>query len=193
MTLNEECSAILQNKLPIKRRDLGSFTISCLSEPKPTRISIQLLDRAVNFPRRIVENVLVKVDKFIFPIDFVVMDMEGESSVPLILGRPFLATSRAVIDMCDGNLQLRVGDETITFDLSTSMQHDNVVYSVDVLDNIVESQLHEILLDDPLQVALQAEDEEELSNEDVLEQLACCWLASPAGCAQEGRYDGGQE
>ncbi|XP_048231763.1 uncharacterized protein LOC125370425 [Ricinus communis] len=178
----------------MKRRDPGSFIVPCiigdlpisdaladlgasimpsslfeklgLSEPKPTRMSIQLADRTVKYPRGIVENVLVKVDKFIFSIDFVVMDMEGESSMPLILGRPFLAGSRAVIDVCDGKLQIRVGDETITFDLSTSIRHsldhDDTVYSVDVLDDIVESQLQEILLDDPLQVALQA-DEEELS------------------------------
>ncbi|XP_048229266.1 uncharacterized protein LOC125369910 [Ricinus communis] len=175
VTLNEECSAIFQNKLPVKRHDLGSFTVTCifgdlpisdaladlgasinlmpsslfeklgLSEPQPTRMSIQLAYRTVKYPRGIVEDVLVKVDKFIFPVDFVVMDMEGESSVPLILGRPFLATSRAVVDVCDGKLQLR-----------------------------------EILLDDPLQVALQADEEEELSNEDALERLACL-LASPAG------------
>ncbi|XP_048231769.1 uncharacterized protein LOC125370427 [Ricinus communis] len=207
VTLNEECSTILQNKLPVKRRYLGSFIVPCiisdlhindaladlgasinlmpsslfeklgLSEPKPTRMSVQLVDRTVKFPRGIVEDVLVKVGKFIFPVDFVVMDMEGESNIPLILGRPFLVISRAIIDVCDGKLQLRVGDETTTFDLSTlmrhSLDHDDTVYYVDVLDDILGSQLQEILLDAPLQVALQAEDEEELSNEDVLQQLAC--------------------
>ncbi|XP_048228281.1 uncharacterized protein LOC125369553 [Ricinus communis] len=170
VTLNEECSAILQKKLPVKRRDLGSSTVPCiigdllisdalanlgasinlmpnnlfeklgLTEPKPTRMSIQLVDRTVKYPREIVEDILVK----------------GENGVPLILGKPFLATSRVVIDVCDGNLQLRVGDETITFDLNTSMRHsidhDDTVYSVDVLDDTVESQLKEILLDDPLKV-----------------------------------------
>ncbi|XP_048228259.1 uncharacterized protein LOC125369532 [Ricinus communis] len=180
VTLNEECLAIPQNKLPVKRRDPGSFTVPCiigdlyisdaladlgasinlmpsslfekldLSEPKPTRMSIQLADRTMKFPKGIVENVLVK----------------GESSFPLILGRPFLATSRAIIDVRDGKLQLRVG---ITFDLSTSighsLDHNDTVYSVDVLDDIV---------------ALQAEDEKELSNEDVLEQLACLLASEPS-------------
>ncbi|XP_048227256.1 uncharacterized protein LOC125369286 [Ricinus communis] len=108
VVLNEKCSAILQNKLPLKRRDPGSFTII--------------------------------VDKFIFPVDFVVMDMEGESTVPLILGRPFLATSRVVIDVSDGKLKLIVDDETITFDLATSMRqpldYDNIVYSIDVIDDV---------------------------------------------------------
>ncbi|XP_048228251.1 uncharacterized protein LOC125369525 [Ricinus communis] len=198
--LNEECSAILQNKLPLKRRDSRSFTIPCiigdwpisgaladlgasinliptslfdklgLSEPKPTRMSIQLADRTVKIPRGIIEDVLIKVDKFIFLMDFVVMDMEGESIVPLILGRPFLATSKAIIDVYDGKLQLRVDDETITFDLTTTMRHsldhDDVVFSIDIPGDLVESHLQEILLDDPLKIALQGE-EEELSNEQV--------------------------
>ncbi|XP_048227302.1 uncharacterized protein LOC125369333 [Ricinus communis] len=181
VTLNEECSAILQNKLPMKRHDPGSFTIPyiigdllisdaladlgvsinlmssslfeklALNEPKPTRMSIQLANRTMKYPRGIVEDVFVKVDKFIFPVDFIVMDMEGESSMPLFLRRLFLATSRAVIDVCDGKLQLRVDDKTITFDLSTSIRYsfnyDNTVYFV---DDILESQLQEILLDDPL-------------------------------------------
>ncbi|XP_048229359.1 uncharacterized protein LOC107262498 [Ricinus communis] len=184
VTLNEECSTILQNKLPVKRRDPRSFIIPCvigelpisgaladlgasinlmptslfdklgLSEPKPTRMSIQFADRTIKIPRGIVEDVLVKVDKFIFPVDFIVMDMEGESVVPLILGRPFLATSRAIIDVCKGKLQLRVDDETITFDLATSMRH-----SLDYDDT---------------------GDERELSNEQLLEQLAYLLASEPS-------------
>ncbi|XP_048234382.1 uncharacterized protein LOC107261349 [Ricinus communis] len=152
VTLNKECLVIFQNKLPEKKHDPGTFTILCvigdltisdaladlgpsinvmsynlfaklgLREPKPTRMSIQLADKSVKYPKGIVENVLVKVDKFIFPVDFVILDMDGESSVPLILGRPFLVTSRAIIDVCDGKLELRVGDETVTFDLNNSMK-----------------------------------------------------------------------
>ncbi|KAK5825727.1 hypothetical protein PVK06_020589 [Gossypium arboreum] len=126
--LNKECSAILQNKLPTKLKDPGSFTIPCLigslnveqaladlgasinlmpykmfkqlglGEPKPTRMSIQLADRSVKYPKGIIEDVLVKVDKFTFPVDFVVLDMDEDVEVPLILGHPFLTTARAVID-----------------------------------------------------------------------------------------------
>ncbi|KAG8501367.1 hypothetical protein CXB51_003474 [Gossypium anomalum] len=78
-----------------------------LGELKPTRMSIQLANRSVKYPRGIVEDVLVKVDKFIFPIDFFVLDMDEDVEVPLILGRPFLATARAVIDVGDGKLVLR--------------------------------------------------------------------------------------
>ncbi|XP_052198255.1 uncharacterized protein LOC127805537 [Diospyros lotus] len=130
--LTEECSAILQNKLPPKLKDPGSFTIPCtigslyferslcdlgasinlmpfsifqklgLGEAKPTRVSLQLADRSVKHPRGIVEDILVKVDKFIFPADFIILDMAEDRDIPLILGRPFLATGRALIDVQKG-------------------------------------------------------------------------------------------
>ncbi|XP_048231755.1 uncharacterized protein LOC125370421 [Ricinus communis] len=173
VTLNEECSAIFQNKLPEKKHNPRSFTIPYvigdltisdaladlgasinvmpynlfaklgLGETELTRMSIELADRLVKHPRGIVENVLVKVDKFIFPVDFVILDVDGKSSVPLILGRPFLTTSRAIIDVCDGKLELRVEDETVTFDLNNSMKqsldHDDAVYSNNIIDNVVET------------------------------------------------------
>ena len=64
---------------------------------KQTTISLQLADRSIKYPRGIIEDVLVKVDKFIFPVDFVVLDMEEDQEVPLILGQPFLAMGRALI------------------------------------------------------------------------------------------------
>ncbi|KAK5794226.1 hypothetical protein PVK06_035443 [Gossypium arboreum] len=166
--LNKECSAILQNKLPTKLKDPGSFTRPCLigsfnvdkaladlgasinlmpykmfkqlglGEPKPTRMSIQLADRSIKYPRVIIEDILVKVDKFIFPVDFVVLDMDEDVEVPLILGRPFLATARVVIDVGDGKMVLRVGDEEIIFKIYDAMrfsreQDDSsyFIYSID--------------------------------------------------------------
>ncbi|XP_022859404.1 uncharacterized protein LOC111380150 [Olea europaea var. sylvestris] len=117
--LTEECSAILQHKLPPKLKDPGSFTIPChignlyidkalcdlgasinlmplslfqklgLGEAKPTTVSLQLTDRSIRHPRSICEDILVKVDKFIFPADFIILDMEEDRDVFLILGRPF--------------------------------------------------------------------------------------------------------
>src|SRR5262249_54079958 len=119
VTLSEECSAILQRKLPPKLKDPGCFTIPCtlgslsidkaladlganinvmpysmfkklgLGEPKPTRLTIQLADKSVRHPRGIIENILVKVDKFLFPVDFVVLDTQEDFVNPLIFGRPF--------------------------------------------------------------------------------------------------------
>ncbi|XP_065854027.1 uncharacterized protein [Euphorbia lathyris] len=66
-------------------------------------------------PQEIVEDVLVKVDKLIFPVDFVVLDMEEDDSVPILLGRPFLATSRTLIDVHGGKLVLRVQDKEVTY------------------------------------------------------------------------------
>ncbi|XP_021985503.1 uncharacterized protein LOC110881597 [Helianthus annuus] len=165
VTLGEECSAVVQNKLPQKMTDPGSFTIPCLfgsssvshaladlgasinlmpysiyskldlGEPVPTRMSIQLADRSVKYPRGIVENVLVKVEKFVFPVDFVILDMKEDEKVPLILGRPFLATAKALIDVFDGKLTLRVGSDTVTFEIKESMQHigarDDTLYFID--------------------------------------------------------------
>nr|XP_010914858.1 uncharacterized protein LOC105040154 [Elaeis guineensis] len=139
--LIEECSAIIQNKLPSKLKDPRSFTISCnignieftkalcdlgasinlmplsvfrklrLGDVKPTSISLQLADRSVTYPKGIVEDVSVKVDKFIFLVDFIILDMEEDREVPLILGYPFLATGKALIDVHEGKLTLRVGQE----------------------------------------------------------------------------------
>ena len=68
-----------------------------------------MADRSLTFPKGIIKNVLVKVDKFIFPVDFVVLDMVEDTKVPLIMGKPFLATSQALIDVKNGELTLRVG------------------------------------------------------------------------------------
>ncbi|KAI3807729.1 hypothetical protein L1987_23663 [Smallanthus sonchifolius] len=143
--LSRECSAVITNTLPEKLTDPGIFTIPCLfggdvrshalansgasinlmphslyeklalGELAPTRMTLSLADRSIKCPRGILENVLVKVDKFVFPVDFVVMDMEADTTVPIILGRPFLRTAKAVIDVFDGKFTLRVGDETVTF------------------------------------------------------------------------------
>ena len=132
--LTEECSAILQRKLPQKVKDPSSFTIPCtigdstfdkalcdlgasinlmllsvfrkleLVVVKPTTISLQMADHSLTFPRGVIEDVLVKVDKFIFLVDFLVLDMEEDREIPLILGRSFLATGRALIDVHSGNL-----------------------------------------------------------------------------------------
>ncbi|XP_073304614.1 uncharacterized protein [Primulina huaijiensis] len=85
-----------------------------LGEPKPTRMSLQLANRSVKYPRGVIEDVLVKVDKFIFPADFVVLDMEEDMQMPLILGRPFLATGKALIDVQEGKGPL---EATLTTEL----------------------------------------------------------------------------
>ena len=129
--LTKQVNAIIQCKSPVKYKDPGCPTISMsiggtcvektlldlgasvnllpysiykqlgLGELKPTSITLSLVDRSVKIPRGRIEDVLVQVDKFYYPMDFFVLDMDpivkGTNYVPIILGRPFLATSNAII------------------------------------------------------------------------------------------------
>ncbi|KAL8098187.1 hypothetical protein AgCh_031089 [Apium graveolens] len=81
-----------------------------LPDPKPTYMTLQLADRSITYPRGIVEDVLVKVDKLIFPADFVILDFEEDKKIPIILGIPFLATGRTLIDVQKGELTMQVLD-----------------------------------------------------------------------------------
>ena len=85
-----------------------------------------MADRTLEKPEEIIEDVLVKVGKFIFPADFIILDMEEDSQVPLLLGRPFLATGAALIYMQKGILTLRVGEETADFNLIRSLRNLNI-------------------------------------------------------------------
>ncbi|KAL8529908.1 hypothetical protein ACS0TY_007105 [Phlomoides rotata] len=89
-------------------------------------MNLQLADRTVTYPRGIVEDVLVKVDKFIFPVDFVVLDMVEDKAIPLILGRPFLATGGAMINVRNRELTLDVGGEKVSFNISKAMKVHSV-------------------------------------------------------------------
>ena len=134
VNLTEECSVILQRKLPQKLKDPVSFTIPCtignviferalcdlgtninlmplsifkhlgLGEARQTTVTLQLADKSLKHPRGVIEDVLVKIDKFIFPVDFIVLDMEEDKEIPIILGRPFLTTGKTMIDVQRGEL-----------------------------------------------------------------------------------------
>ncbi|KAI3819557.1 hypothetical protein L1987_13398 [Smallanthus sonchifolius] len=120
VSLCEQRSAVVQNKLPEKLVDLGRFTILCLLGGFP--LNHGLVDLGASYPWGIMENLLVKVGKFVFPVDFVILDMGVDDKVPLILGCPFLRTAKAVIDVFDGKLILHVEDEMITFDARKPMK-----------------------------------------------------------------------
>ena len=150
--LTESCSSIINKKIPTKLNDPGSFTIPCvignlefskclcdlgasinlmplsifrllgLGEVKSTSMLLQLADQSIKKPFGVVENVLIKVDKFTFPNDFVVVDLEEDKHSSLILGRPFMKTSKTLIDVHNGKLILRVGDEKVEFNMAHSTQ-----------------------------------------------------------------------
>ena len=72
-----------------------------------------------------VEDVLVKVCQFTFPVDFVIMDIEEDADIPLILGRPFMLTAKCVVDMGNGNLEMSVDEQKVTFNLFDAIKHPN--------------------------------------------------------------------
>ena len=95
-----------------------------------------MADRSMAQPEGVLEDVLVKVGKFIFPVDFVVIKMEEENQIPLLLGRPFLATGAALIDVQKGELTLRVGNEVVHFNLNKSLTQPDVnAENCNVVDN----------------------------------------------------------
>ncbi|GKA82197.1 DNA-directed DNA polymerase [Tanacetum coccineum] len=164
ITMNERCSAVLLNKLPSKENDPVSFTIPCdigqlhinnalvdlgasislmpytmykklsLGEPEATRMSLEL------------------ADKFVLLIDFIILDIPKDSRVPIILGRPFLATTRAMIDVFNKKITLRVGDDEVIFDVDQSIKRpsaeDDECYRVDDLDDMINAKAQELLAND---------------------------------------------
>ncbi|GJU66060.1 reverse transcriptase domain-containing protein [Tanacetum coccineum] len=151
--LNENCSAVLLKKLPEKLRDPGKFLIPCdfpeldeclaladlgasinlmplsvwkklsLPELTHTRMTLELANRSVAYPVGVAEDVIVKVGKFHFPADFVVVDYDVDPRVPLILGRPFLRTARALVDVFGEELILRDEDEKLIFHADNTSKH----------------------------------------------------------------------
>ena len=98
----------------VKRPSLGELT--------PTTMTLQMADRTMAQLEGVLEDVLIKVGNFIFPMNFIVMDMEEDTQVSLLLGRPFLATRAALIDVKKGELAFKVGDEAVHFNLNKSLK-----------------------------------------------------------------------
>jgi hypothetical protein len=174
--LAEQVNVILQNNNALKYKDLGCPPISCfigehkieralldlgasvnllpysdfqslnLGELKPTFVTLLLVDRSVKVPRGIVEDVLVQVDKFIYPMDFVVLNtqpIEACNSIPIILGRPFLATSNAFINCRNGLMKLSFGNMTLEmniFNICKQPGDDNDFQEVDLIEELVYDQ-----------------------------------------------------
>ncbi|XP_021724855.1 uncharacterized protein LOC110692160 [Chenopodium quinoa] len=147
LVVKEKCRDLLHDSLPPKLHDLGSFTIPCminetyfdrvlcdlgasvnvmpssvydklgLKNLKPSPISLHMVDRTVRLPKGVVEDVLVGIGELVFPVDFVVVDMKEDHKIPLIFGRPFLATSQALIDVPQGQVTIRAQDKQVVFKL----------------------------------------------------------------------------
>nr|GEW50825.1 DNA-directed DNA polymerase [Tanacetum cinerariifolium] len=180
VSLNENCSAMLLKKLPEKLGDPGKFLIPCnflgmevchalaslgasinliplsiwkklsLPELTLTWMTIELADMSITRPKGVAEDVFFKVGKFHFPTDFIVVDFEADPIVPLILGRSFLRTGRALIDVYGEEITLRVNEESVTFNLNQTMRYsstydDTFVNRVDVIDIACEDFMPDVL------------------------------------------------
>ena len=190
--LTEQVSAIIQCKTTVKYKDFGCPTISVniggicvekalldlcaivnllpylmykqlgLGELKPSSITLSLADRSIKIPKGTVEDVLIQVDKFYYPVDFVVLDTEpaaiGANYVPIILGRPFLATSNAIINCRNGVMELTFGNMTLELNIfPLSKRHMQLVEDgleeVCIIDTILEEQadqqrMHDVLTEE---------------------------------------------
>ena len=168
VSLTATCNVVIQKTLPEKMSDSSSFTIPykiedvdmgkglcnfgasinlmplsvakrlSLGELTPTAMTLQIANRTFAHPEGIFEDVLIKVGKFVFPVDFVVINIEEDKQVPLLLGIPFLAIEAALIDVNKGELTLRVGDEAVHFNLNHSLKQPELS-SVDC--EIVETKI----------------------------------------------------
>ncbi|XP_070008007.1 uncharacterized protein [Nicotiana sylvestris] len=187
VALTEECTSRVQNKLPQKLKDPGSFTIHVrignidvghalcdlgasinlmplslfkqlgLGAPRPTTVTLQLADRSIAYPEGVIEDVLLQIGKFIFPADFIILDYEADELVPIILGRPFLATGDAIIKVREGKMILRVDDEEAVFNVYKTIQlprHYEELSMISVVE--ADEQIHysSVYLDDSLDKAL---------------------------------------
>ncbi|KAJ9567664.1 hypothetical protein OSB04_003630 [Centaurea solstitialis] len=173
--LNAECSATLSDTL--KKGDPGSFIIPCyfgksvscraladlgasinlmplsfyqklgLNDLKSTRMTIQLANRSIKYPVGIAEDVIVWVDGFEFPADFVILDIKDEVKVPLILGRPFLNTASAIIHVAERELSLGIGEDRITLSIDGIPDYNDFINTLDSIDDFTESEPNEYLFE----------------------------------------------
>ncbi|XP_050896837.1 uncharacterized protein LOC127103634 [Lathyrus oleraceus] len=159
LTPTVECSTLIQNNMPPKLKDPGSFSIPyvigkfvidkalcdlganislmplsiCerlkMGELRPTRMSVQLTDHSDKFPVGMLENVSIRICQFYIPTNFISMDIKEDSNIPIILGRPFLATIGAIIDVKKVKLTFDVGEEKVEFILMQFLKSPAIDYT----------------------------------------------------------------
>nr|GEU82826.1 reverse transcriptase domain-containing protein [Tanacetum cinerariifolium] len=146
----EVCHALADLGASINLMPLSIWKKLSLPELTHTRMTLELADRSITRPKGVAEDIFVKVGKFHFLTDFIVVDFEANPRVPLILGRSFLRTGRALIDVYGEEITLRVNDESITFNLNQIMRYSStydgtLVNRVDVIDVTCEDFVQDVL------------------------------------------------
>ncbi|XP_019228281.1 PREDICTED: uncharacterized protein LOC109209462 [Nicotiana attenuata] len=171
VTLTQTCSAVVTRLMDQKLSDpalcdlgasinlmpLAIYTKLGIGRARPTSMLLQLADRTVKRPTGILDDVLVQVGKFVFPSDFVILDCQVDEEIPIVLGRPFLATGRALIDCETGELKMRLNNEEIIFNVQQSMRRPSEFANcslVEAVDVILQEEDETINVRDPLEACL---------------------------------------
>ncbi|XP_070013660.1 uncharacterized protein [Nicotiana sylvestris] len=152
------CKTLCDLGASINLMPYSVFKTLGIGKPRPTSMRLQMADRSMKRPLDIIDDVLVRVDKFILPADFVILDCEVDYEVPIILGRPFLATGKALVDIEAGELTFRVGDEKVVFHVYKSTKQPNstkVCSFVDLVTTVIMDDTSVMInMEDPLKVVL---------------------------------------
>ncbi|XP_058784400.1 uncharacterized protein LOC131659192 [Vicia villosa] len=137
-----------------------------IGKVQDTRMTLQFADQSIKRPYGVVEDVLVKIDKFVFPVDFVILEMPEDEEIPIILGRPFLETGRCLIDIEEGTMTLKVYDEELKIDVRNTMKYkDDVATSqhIEVIERICDEEnsltKHKLPLERVLSLSIFEEEE----------------------------------
>ncbi|XP_059310152.1 uncharacterized protein LOC132061331 [Lycium ferocissimum] len=152
--------ALCDNGASINLMPLAIFKQSRLEMPRPTSMRLQMVDRFIKKLIGVVDDVLVQVDNFMLPSDFFILDCAIDKDIPIILGRPFLATARALMDSEKNEMKFRVNDEEVTFQASKGMnfpsayENISVIDTFDGIDDAVEHKMEEESLGEALAAIL---------------------------------------
>ncbi|XP_012458202.1 uncharacterized protein LOC105778996 [Gossypium raimondii] len=124
---------------------LSTFRTLGIGHMKPTTVTLQLAYRSFAQPKGQIKYILVHMDKFVFPTNFIILDCKEDNEVPIILGQPFLAIGRTLIDDYKGELTMRLNDEHITFSVFESIQckDKEECHAIDVLDDLIEEEFND--------------------------------------------------
>jgi hypothetical protein len=125
-----------------------------VGELKPTRISLQMADQSVKLPIGVVEDMPVRIGRYFVPIDFVIVEMEEDTHSPLLLGRPFLNTAKAIIDVNGGMITFQIGVENITFHVNRTLKYPShekrSIFRVDMIEDVVQEGLNTTFTESPM-------------------------------------------
>ncbi|XP_070034580.1 uncharacterized protein [Nicotiana tomentosiformis] len=154
---NAVAKALCDLGASINLMPLEIYTKSGIGRARPTSMLLQLADRTMKRPIGILDDVLVQVGKFVFPVDFIILDCQVDEEIPIILGRPFLATGRELIDCETGELKMRLNNEEIIFNVQQSMRRPSEFANYSLMEavNVILQEEDETLnVRDPLEACL---------------------------------------